>query len=1588
MNYALTNRPTVLCCLILAALVASPFTASALVAPEGERPRQFDVRGFDGVPKGTELRQPTAGQLKAIASLEASAAGPLVVQYNGLTATPRHLLSHSGPLTQPSGAPPELIARDFLSRWRAIWRLTDNDLNNLRLRSRATLPDTATTVLLFEQHVAGVGVYKGEVLVNVNRAGQIISVGNENFPEMTVTNSFAISPAAAVTAAAADLGVGGFAPQELGTTNVLRTFGDLPHEFIQGTRFAGGEVFSDEIVVTRVIFPMGNEGRAAYQLALTTPQYDSMVWDSIVDAETGAVLRRISLTSFQEDAGGPQNSRRGTFRPDIQDILEAHPITTAAGKTFDGAPTGMSGPNGFGRPTRAELPKQPGYAPDTATTTATGIGFRRGLVFNRSEFPFADPGTTLFPVVHGVPFSQVTRGFPDALNPTPESPFGWFYLPTEDGGAEITVADPNRNATRAIGYTMNANAISRNRAENSPTGDGTQPFSADLTDISPITLRDGRTLPRVFESRYTEGNNVITADDKNMDNETTHGIKGFALGRQFTAGYFDFESRYEIDNQANPDVFPATVTLFYYNNILHDYLYSIGFTEATWNFQEDNFGEGGAGRDAVNTQVQDGAGTNNANMSTGNDGSRPRMQMYLFTDGTFRRADGDLDFDVVAHELYHGVSNRSVGKGSSGCLGVTQVGEANGMGEGWSDYSANSFADDDVTGEYATGRWDIAIRKLPNTNFRYSYRNITGTIARRDQQPAGTSDTRAYLPFQVHDVGEHWSSTLWDMRELLIVKQDVDDGPGQSFPGIFFDGTRRMGSGTTFYIGNRQVQSIDARHPIDYRESFNTASPATIKPAEHIVRPREVTAEIQSRGGDRNGPLATAVRRGGRLADTIVLRGMQLAPCQPSFVDMRDSMLLADRELTAGENQAVIWRAFASHGVGRLATSTNASADVTPGTQNTPIIVEDFSVPPGVTQCEELGPLAPPVFELANVYNNEVLVTIVPPSGASSFVISRATSANGPFTKIAEIPATQTTYADNNGGEGLVLGQTYYYQVRATRSAECVSSANTSSILITVGEALEPAPLFFGAAQVGDPRTGNRLIVSWFPATSLNPEANIVYDVYRVDHVAHGTGVDEPTFTPSDSNRIAQGITGTSYIDTAVTLNQVYYYIVQARDTDPNNGKKDTNNTGNRLTKWSAPTITCVLESPPFALETFESASADGRFVPVLVDSASNPNQASATFQRITVAGLGHPSPGKMYAPNFSPGHESNPGLCGTANGCGGASNFHAQIGPFNGSGNPALTSTSIMEFDQAMNAEDRFDGGVLEVKVGAPFTEGEATPYPDNTTVFDLGDYIIEGGYNTKLDGTLDGVPLSPLVNRRAYSGVVPLHHVRVSLKNFAPGGFHNPQGLPVYIRFRMTSDAATANGVDAGWFIDNLVVNNMGGSGTVALQQVVSRKSHGDAGTFEVPLPLTGPTGIEPRTGGANGNHTVVFKFGAPLTGVADATVTGGGSVSSHGYDEVSQEYTVNLTGVPNAQEITVTLTSVNDTCGNTAESISAPMGVLAGDVNASRRVDAGDVFQVRQQNGQPVTANNFRNDIDTSARIDAGDVFLARQRNGTGF
>jgi hypothetical protein len=170
--------------------------------------------------------------------------------------------------------------------------------------------------------------------------------------------------------------------------------------------------------------------------------------------------------------------------------------------------------------------------------------------------------------------------------------------------------------------------------------------------------------------------------------------------------------------------------------------------------------------------------------------------------------------------------------------------------------------------------------------------------------------------------------------------------------------------------------------------------------------------------------------------------------------------------------------------------------------------------------------------------------------------------------------------------------------------------------------------------------------------------------------------------------------------------------------------------------------------------------------------------------------------------------------------------------------------------------------------------------------------------------------------------------------------------------------------------------------------LVSAVSSKVHGSAGSFDINLPLTGTPGIECRSGGVNNDYTLIFTFANTLSSVGGAGVTSGtGSVSSANIDSSdAHNYIVNLTGVTNAQVITVSLANVSDSAGNFSGALSASMGVLLGDTNGSGRVDAADVSSVRQQTLQLVTSSNFREDVNTSGRIDAADVSLVRQQTLT--
>jgi hypothetical protein len=93
------------------------------------------------------------------------------------------------------------------------------------------------------------------------------------------------------------------------------------------------------------------------------------------------------------------------------------------------------------------------------------------------------------------------------------------------------------------------------------------------------------------------------------------------------------------------------------------------------------------------------------------------------------------------------------------------------------------------------------------------------------------------------------------------------------------------------------------------------------------------------------------------------------------------------------------------------------------------------------------------------------------------------------------------------------------------------------------------------------------------------------------------------------------------------------------------------------------------------------------------------------------------------------------------------------------------------------------------------------------------------------------------------------------------------------------------------------------------------------------------------------------------------------------------------VNLSGVANAQTITVRLSEVIDSFGETLPPIDLEASLLIGDVNANGAVNASDVAQAKGQIGQPVNANNFRADVNVNGSINASDVATIKANIGTG-
>ena len=257
------------------------------------------------------------------------------------------------------------------------------------------------------------------------------------------------------------------------------------------------------------------------------------------------------------------------------------------------------------------------------------------------------------------------------------------------------------------------------------------------------------------EFTITRGNNVWAQEDANGNNGTGASPSG--------GSSLDFDFPVNLNQSPSAYRDASTTNLFYWNNIMHDVWYQYGFDEASGNFQENNYGRGGAGSDSVNADSQDGSGTNNANFGTPPDGSNPRMQMFLWN-RTNPGRDGSFDNIIIAHEYGHGISTRLVGGRNSNVLGGSEQ-----MGEGWSDWfglmltmkSGDQGTDRRGVGTYVLGQG------LDGLGIRPTVYSTDRSINDTDYADIGGLA-------RPHGVGYAFATILWDMTWLLIDQEGFD----------------------------------------------------------------------------------------------------------------------------------------------------------------------------------------------------------------------------------------------------------------------------------------------------------------------------------------------------------------------------------------------------------------------------------------------------------------------------------------------------------------------------------------------------------------------------------------------------------------------------------------------------------------------------------------------------------------------------------------------------------------------------------------------------------------------------------------------
>lgn len=480
----------------------------------------------------------------------------------------------------------------------------------------------------------------------------------------------------------------------------------------------------------------------------------------------------------------------------------------------------------------------------------------------------------------------------------------YYVIVDAHTGTELWHKNVTEDQTSSATYQVYNNANSYLLGADSPAPLSPGPVGPINTQ-APLATRTnvaliGNEAPNTFNNNgwITDGANITDGNalEAGIDRDGTNGVDATQAGDTACpgAGCRVFSSSWNPppgspapgdDPLTAPAQRGAVIQMFYIMNRYHDRLYQLGFTEQARNFQNDNFGRGGLGADRVSAEGQDSSGTNNANFSIVADGARGRMQMYLWS-GPTPDYDGTADAEVIIHEVTHGTSNRLHGNSAGLSTNMSR-----GMGEGWGDFYAYTLLaepSDPINGVYTTGGYATyqlggmtsnyyhGIRRFPRApitftggpnnlphnpfTFKHANSNCDTTLGTTStavssafpRNPVISTSSGVQACDQVHNLGEIWSSALWEVRNRMVARLGFAAGTTRVLQ-VVTDGMKLAPTGPTFLQERDAIIAAAAALPLapqasadvfDVREGFR-------------VRGMGFSASIQNAGTGANNAAVT-----------------------------------------------------------------------------------------------------------------------------------------------------------------------------------------------------------------------------------------------------------------------------------------------------------------------------------------------------------------------------------------------------------------------------------------------------------------------------------------------------------------------------------------------------------------------------------------------------------------------------------------------------------------------------------------------------------------------------------------------------------